>query len=80
MERRKFLKDLAAVAAAARCFKPGEHSGETTNLGTAFEATATSGAGLDIEGHTQISEFKIDATRARRLPSLKPTQPILDWT
>ena len=66
MERRKFLKDLAAVAAATRCLpgnvKPGKYSGETTDLGAAFEASATSGAGLDIEGHTQISEFRIDAT------------------
>ncbi len=66
MERRKFLKDLAAVAAAARCLpdsvKPGEYLGKATDLGTAFESSATSGAGLDIEGHTQISEFKIDAT------------------
>src|SRR5437016_6978837 len=66
MERRKFLKDLTAVAAATRCLpgnvKPSEYSGETTDLDTAFEASATSGAGLDIEGHTQISEFKIDAT------------------
>src|SRR6266699_727043 len=66
MERRKFLKDLAAVAAAARCLpdsvKPGEYLGKATDLGTAFETSATSGAGLDIEGHTQISEFKIDAT------------------
>jgi len=66
MERRKFLKDLTAVAAATRCLpgnvKPSEYSGETTDLDTAFEASATSGAGLDIEGHTQISEFRIDAT------------------
>jgi len=65
MERREFLKDLAAVAAATPCLpytvKPTAHSGETTESDTAFEASATSGA-LDIEGHTQISEFKIDAT------------------
>src|SRR5437660_1787117 len=64
MERRKFLKDLAVVAAATRCLpdavKSGEHSGEEPDLATAFEAGATSRAGLDIEGHTQISEFKTD--------------------
>ena len=66
MERRKFLKDLAVVAAATRCLpdavKSGEHSGEAPDLATAFEAGATSRAGLDIEGHTQISEFKTDVT------------------
>src|SRR5438477_13118874 len=66
MERRTFLKDLAAMTAATRCLtdsvKPGEYLGKATDLGTAFEISATSGAGLDIEGHTQISEFKIDAT------------------
>src|SRR6266571_9338237 len=66
MERRTFLKDLAAMTAATRCLtdsvKPGEYLGKATDLGTAFETSATSGAGLDIEGHTLISEFKIDAT------------------
>ncbi len=83
MERRKFLKDLAAVAAATGCLtgsvKPGEHSGETTNLGTAFEATATSGAGLDIEGHTQISEFKIDATIWKVYEDLRTREGVITF-
>src|SRR6266487_3488034 len=75
MERRKFLKDLAAVAAAARCLpdsvKPGEYLGKATDLGTAFETSATSGAGLDIEGHTQICEFKIDAAMWKAYEDLR---------
>ncbi len=75
MERRKFLKDLAAVAAATRCLpdrvKPGEYLGKATDLGTAFETSATSGAGLDIEGHTQICEFKIDAAMWKAYEDLR---------
>jgi len=58
---REFLKDLAAVAAATPCCRtlsnPTAHSGENDRVRHSFEASATSGA-LDIEGHTQISEFK----------------------
>ena len=66
MDRRKFLKDLAVMTAATRCLpdsvKSGEHSDGVTDLGEAFEASASSTASLDIKGHTLISEFKIDAT------------------
>src|SRR5947208_11961856 len=83
MERRKFLKDLAAVAAATRCLpdsvKPGEHLGEATDLGTAFEARATSGAGLDIEGHTQISEFKIGATMWKVYEDLRTREGVITF-
>ena len=66
MDRRKFLKDLAVMTAATRCLpdsvKSGESSDGTPDLGTAFETSAASEASPDIEGHTLISEFKIDAT------------------
>lgn len=66
MDRRKFLKDLAVATAAAHCLpesaEPGELSGEVPDFATAFEASVTSVATVDIEGHTLISEFKIDAT------------------
>jgi len=65
MDRREFLKDFALVTAATRCLpdsaKPGERSGPA-DLSAAFNASATSGAGLDIEGHMLICEFKIEAT------------------
>jgi hypothetical protein len=66
MDRRKFLKDLAVMTAATRCLpdsvKSGEHSDGVPHLGESFEASATSAASLDLEGHTLISEFKVDAT------------------
>jgi hypothetical protein len=66
MDRRKFLKDLAVVTAAAHCLpdgvKPGEISGEPPDPPASFDPHSTSGAGVDIEGHTLISEFKIDST------------------
>src|SRR6266571_1591610 len=75
MERRTFLKDLAAMTAATRCLtdsvKTGEYLGKATDLGTALETSATSGAGLDIEGHTQICEFKIDAAMWKAYEDLR---------
>jgi hypothetical protein len=54
------------MTAATQCLPDGvksaEHSEGVPDLGEAFDARATSTASLDIEGHTLISEFKIDAT------------------
>src|SRR5438045_2780938 len=66
MDRRQFLKDLAVVTAATHCLpdgvKPGEIAGETPDLPTSSDRRSTLGAAPDIDGHTLISEFKIDAT------------------
>src|SRR6266705_5453558 len=66
MDRREFLKDLAVVTTVTHCLpdgvKPGETAGETPDLPTSSDSRSTLGAAPDIEGHTQISEFKIDAT------------------
>src|SRR2546429_3377598 len=66
MDRRQFLKDLAVVTAATHCLpdgvKPGETAGETPDLPTSSDRRSTLGAAPDIDGHTLISEFKIDAT------------------
>src|SRR6266550_8678608 len=66
MDRRQFLKDLAVVTAATHCLpdgvKPGETAGETPDLPTPSDPRSTLGAAPDIDGHTLISEFKIDAT------------------
>lgn len=66
MDRRKFLKDLAVMTAATGCLpdraKSGEHSDCVPDLDETLEVVATSVASLDIEGHTLISEFKIDTT------------------
>ena len=66
MDRRQFLKDLAAVTAVTHGLpdgvKPGEIAGETRDLATSSDPRSTLGAAPDIDGHTLISEFKIDAT------------------
>jgi len=66
MDRREFLKDLAVVTAVTHCLpdgvKPGEIAGETPDFPTSSDSRSTLGAAPDIDGHTLISEFKIDAT------------------
>src|SRR5438034_2660002 len=66
MDRREFLKDLVVVTAATHCLpddvKAAEIPSETADLPAAFDPRSTSGAAPDIDCHTLISEFKIDAT------------------
>src|SRR6266571_1232325 len=66
MDRRKFLKDLAVMTAATGCLpnsvKSSERSDGVPDLGKTFEVSATSATSLNLEGHTLISEFKIDST------------------
>ena len=66
MDRRQFLKDLAVVTAVTHGLPDGvkraETAGETSDLPTSSDPRSTLGAAPDIDGHTLISEFKIDAT------------------
>lgn len=68
MDRRRFLQDLAATTVALQGF-PGNGSGAKPSNPASVAYTgrepgraSPSSPGLDIEGHTLVCEFKLDAT------------------
>src|SRR5438034_8804352 len=83
MDRRQFLKDLAAVTAVTHGLpdgvKPGEIAGETRDLATSSDPRSTLGAAPDIDGHTLISEFKIDATMWKVYEDLRTREGVITF-
>jgi hypothetical protein len=63
MDRRRFLKNLAITTAAARYFPDIAAAKENTERSFApvAEATLADIGAADLEGHTQICEFKLDS-------------------
>src|SRR5437016_9830445 len=83
MDRREFLKDLVVVTAATHCLpddvKAAEIPSETADLPAAFDPRSTSGAAPDIDGHTLISEFKIDATMWKVYEDLRTREGVITF-
>jgi len=83
MDRREFLKDLVVVTAATHCLpddvKAAEIPSETADLPAAFDPRSTSVAAPDIDGHTLISEFKIDATMWKVYEDLRTREGVITF-
>ena len=72
MDRRSFLKNLAVTAAATRYLPKKASAKETaTTLGVKPEAALAHPSAPDVEGHTQICQFKIDSVQWKVFEDLR---------
>ena len=84
MDRRKFLRNLAVTSAAIKYLPDSAKAAAFEGASSAPEGAiedflAASSTAADIEGHTQVCEFKIDATSWKVYEDLRTRDGVLTF-